>query len=191
MPHIAFVATGTLFDIADPRPSLYGEKNLKRAAEKLTTDIERWCVNLGDSSFSDEEYDDMVDCLVKNNANWDDGYSLCKRIERDFRMDGDSELVEICDQIPFYLNEEYLKVIKQWVKHNGILLNLSVGDIIEASVGEGIHKYMVQGEIIKLYPEKAEYCVYCESRGHVRKGNGTLGSIVKCENVLRVIRNDD
>jgi len=41
----------------------------------------------------------------------------------------------------------------------------------------------VEGEIVSVDAEHASYLVFCASEGHVRKGNGTLGTHVPFEDV--------
>ena len=52
------------------------------------------------------------------------------------------------------------KSIKNWVKENDIQLELSVGSLI---VFDARRKNNEDGEIVKLYPETAQYGVWCES----------------------------
>jgi len=191
MAHVAFVSTKTLFNSPSPRPLKNEAIHLELAARRLSSRIEQWCIDQGDDFFDEEDYEDLVKTIVDNYSYWYDGHILCKRLESYFCMDGDVELVEICDAISFYHDTEYDKEVKRWVKDNGIELSLSVGDVVEFTREKISGPSNMKGEILSVGTNLAEYCIHCPSEGHVKIGVGTRGYIVKCEEILRVIKEDD
>lgn len=92
---------------------------------------------------------------------YEDGYKLTREFERQ-RYEGSSSLVEDLDSVAGDADDLVQAAVKKWVKENDIKLDLKVGDKI---VFDAWRKNNEEGEIMKLYPETAQYGIWCESIG--------------------------
>lgn len=109
----------------------------------------------------------------------DNGYELAKEFE-DEGFTPNPELVELLDSVSYDTIKIRETHIKKWVADNQIKLDLVVGEKVIAKL---VRKGEIESEIVKLYPETAQYGLWYETIGH-EKGKGH--TIVNFENVRPV-----
>lgn len=116
-------------------------------------------------------YNELEDCIkdAEDVLEWNynsDGFELAKEFENK-GYKGSTSLVDDLDCVSSNAGDILKKSIKNWVKENDIKLELPVGSLI---VFDARRKNNEDGEIVKLYPETAQYGVWCESLNQP-KGN--------------------
>lgn len=97
----------------------------------------------------------------------EDGYNLAKEFE-DKGYDSDSNLVDILDGVSYEKHNIKKKYLEQWVSDNSVKLDYEIGDIVECNL---IKHGKVECEVVKLYPETAEYGLWFDGLGY-EKGKG-------------------
>jgi hypothetical protein len=110
------------------------------------------------------DYKDLEQCIEDANAvlewNWNsDGFELAKEFEIK-GYTGSTSLVDDLDCVSSNAGDLLGKAVEKWVIDNDIKLELPVGTEI---VFDARRKNNENGEIVKLYPETAQYGVWCES----------------------------
>ena len=128
----------------------------------------------------DEEEGTLSDIMgaLEDEHDWS-AYNLCKYLDDNCYCDIDDTVTRVMDRAESLQWEHHQKLIKDWVRAEGIEPQFSWGDIVHF---RRFDDYCV-GEIAKVRRETAQYTVFVEALGHVRKGNGTHGSILNYENV--------
>ena len=109
-------------------------------------------------------YNDLESCIedAKTVLEWNynsDGFELAKEFENK-GYEGSTSLVDDLDCVSSDASDILKKAIEKWVKENDIKLDLSIGALV---VFDARRKNNEDGEIVKLYPETAQYGIWCES----------------------------
>jgi hypothetical protein len=117
-------------------------------------------------------YNDLEDCIEDAKSvlecDWnEDGFTLAKAFE-DKGYSGSAELVYDLDSVSSDARDILAEAEKRWVKENNVKLDLEVGALI---VFDAWTKNNEDGEIVKLYPETAQYGVWCESLKKPKKAH--------------------
>lgn len=152
------------------RPTWSSEME-KELAEIVGKELNNWCNN----ETPLENCIESSEKVLKWHLN-DNGYKLAKEFE-DEGFTPDAELVEVLDSVSYDTIKIREKHIKQWVADNQIILDLQEGQTVIAKL---VRKGEVECEIVKLYPETAQYGLWYEGIGY-EKGKGH--TIVNYENV--------
>ena len=168
--------------IKDPRPDKNNESVIKEAVDMLYPDIAKWLVDGGDKVETEEEIEsikkDVVSSVKYSYCSLHDAYEICKHLDG-YGWVPDQELVDIMSNFSFKFESAYSKQLLKWIGENNIRPKFSVGDKVKFKVLGGIQG----GEISKVYEDRAQYSIYCESLGHVKTGTGTHGVILNFEDV--------
>ncbi len=140
-------------EIKTKRPSIHDEEIFNK-----------WCIVAAEIVNKAKGYADInesiEDCKqVLEYAYNDDGYQLAKRFE-DKRYTITTILVEELDTLSWEADDIIKDATKKWVKENDIKLEQKVGDKV---IFDAYKKNNEEGEIMKLYPETAQYGVWSES----------------------------
>lgn len=112
-----------------------------------------------------------------------DGYSLTKRLECTAGIEGDSEIVEMMDDLLWQLRDALNQAVKDWVKTNNLEPPAGIGDRVLCQLGGLGH---IEGEVTDIKEDTAHIIVYSQSAGHVKKGAGTNGWVIPYERAQRV-----
>ena len=155
------------------RPRIYDEENLIATAKRFAKRLRDHFDGEGEIEMYER---DIVKALPFTQF---DGYRIAKSLDQS-GYEVDAGVVEIFESAGSVAREENRKRVKQWVIDSGILPAFAVGDLVKAADCGKI----VDGEIVRIDSEQAEYVVFCESLGHVRSGNGTHGLYVPFEKVV-------
>lgn len=132
------------------------------------------------------DYNNLAQCIEDAKSvlewNWnDDGYELAKEFENK-GYKGSTSLVDDLDCISPNAGDILKKAIEKWVKESDIKLELNIGQLV---VFDAYRKNNEEGEIVKLYPETAQYGVWCESlnrpkgKSHLRVNFEKIKSVGK------------
>ncbi len=122
----------------------------------------------------DECIDDAKDVLEYN---WnDDGFQLAKEFET-HGYTGSTLLVDDLDCVNSEAGDILKEAVKKWVKDNDIKLELPIGTKV---VFDAWTKNNDEGEIMRVYPETAEYGVWSPS---LKKPKGTSHYIIAFEKI--------
>jgi hypothetical protein len=110
-----------------------------------------------------KEHDFLVDKLsVIFSYNSDcDSFKLAKDIEKDLYIDGDSELVEICDDIYAIVQDVYDGTLDLWIKVYNLKPKFNTGDKFENVEIKlyGIPKEPQSFEIVEIDNKRGRYYV--------------------------------
>lgn len=133
-----------------------------------------------------DKYSDMESCIEDCKDiledHWDeDGYQLAKRFE-DKSYNITTMLVEELDSVCHDAWDIIKDETKKWVKANDIKLDLKVGDKVMLDI---YTKNNVAGEIMKLYPETAQYGIWTEE---IKRPKETSHHLINFEKIKEVIK---
>ena len=94
--------------------------------------------------------------LLKNSyvINYD-GFELAKELEDRFFYTGDSELVEVCDDLIWIVRKEHTKHIIEWVRINDIVPVFTIGTVVSFNLS----KTQRMGKISKIDLLEATYTI--------------------------------
>lgn len=163
---------------------------MAEVTEKRPTDLNpaqllKLSISTAELIVKTQRYGDLESCIEDCKAiledHWDDdGYQLAKRFE-DKHYDITTMLVEELDVVSHDANDLLKKSVKEWVIANDVKLSLSVGDKV---IFDAWRKNNETGEIMKLYPETAQYGVWCES---LEKPKGSTHYMINFEKIKETI----
>jgi hypothetical protein len=161
------------------RPQRDDPKVIINVVKYILEDVKNYLEEYGDI-LDEEELEatriDLEDAFKRHI--YDDGYAVCKYLERG-SYEGSSELVEIFDKAFSMVYSFQQKEIINWVEDNKIKPKLSVGDEISFQKRE-YEKTIVNGKIIEIKEETAEYFIFSKELGHT-EGYGVTSSIYPIE----------
>lgn len=172
----------------EKRPSLTDDKYFELLADKLAPEVVKWFEQNGDVVDVSEVKEELT-CVLSNVFIDCDGYKVAKELEQSFSYDADSELVAILSEnINFYSSDVLSQMTKKWAEDNNVKIELKIGDTVKVKCHSRKNDKLEEfvGEIVNVYEDSAKYSVYIEELGHVRRGIGTHGMIVNCEDVVKI-----
>lgn len=148
------------------RPTIHDQETIHAVAKRFVPRMRQW---LGDDSgdMTDAEIEKDLAKAFKNSFTWD-AYSIAREFER-MTYEANSALVQLLEAASLLAIDETQKRVKAWVIAEGILPAFAVGDKVVVSP--------VDGTIIRVDAETAEYVVQCPSVGH----SGSAGYVVGFE----------
>lgn len=152
------------------RPKDIGGSVIRRTAELLLSDIQKWANNKSDSILAN-----IIEALGFGGL---DGYELARNLERRGWFP-DAELVEILDNAISRQHQAHREEVEAWVRAHDLRIDLRHGAKVEITVRGSVHI----GEIVDLHPKTMQYTVFVGALGHVRSGTGTHGLILGFEEV--------
>ena len=128
-------------------------------------------------------YNELEDCIKdsENVLEWNynsDGFELAKEFEN-IGYTGSTSLVDDLECVSSNGGDILKKAIKKWVRENDIKLELPVGSLV---VFDARRKNNEDGEIVKLYPETAQYGIWCESLNKPKETSHYLVNFEKIKN---------
>jgi len=147
-----------------PRPTRRSPEVLRAAAEAMAPEVAQWC----EEPVSEE----IISGLEKALRYDQDGYELAQALERAWGISPDAELVEILDSAWSHLWDAERKAVCDWVKANGISLDLDLETMVETPGGVGPIRARNEAE--------ATYTVFLEDHGKDKPGT-YIGSIYVAE----------
>lgn len=141
------------------------------ALRKILPEVLKWGRQNGDP---DEDEERVLEDIGKALNGWNDGYEAARALER-YGWSPDAELVSILDCFSTYSTEQ--EAVKAWVKETEPQPTFKLGDKVFKKVRFGTN---IQGEIVKIYPETAQYLVRGE-KDVAENQIGTHGTYVNWE----------
>lgn len=163
------------------RPNCYSEEVAREVVELMMPKVVAY---LKSGGFSDEELrdgylDEVRGDMRRAIVSHDDAYQICRNLELS-GWDPDDELHDLVGVVAHKRIDVHRKFIKEWVRREGISARYRAGDNI--TFHRSSNK-LEKGEITRVETELAQYIVFCEHLGHVRKGVGSQGFYVNYEDV--------
>lgn len=162
------------------RPNYNSKEVGKLAAEMLLPEVIQWLKDDGDDR-AEEERDQILDNLIDSMEYESDGFRIAEQLKSNHYWEPDARLVDILDGNHKY--DAHKDLVRKWVKENDIKPGLN----LESKVTVNVKGKTVNGVIVRIDYDTAQYTVFCESLGHVREGVGTHGVIFPYEEVLEVV----
>lgn len=132
------------------------------------------------SDQEEDDWSDVVSFLMREIRFHQDAYKVAKALDEKYLIDADMAFVELMDEAIAVLSSAIDQATQEWKTENSIVCPSKIGDIVEY---EHPHKGKVKGEVVKIH-DTAHITLFCENQGHVRKGSGTYGFIVKYEDII-------
>jgi hypothetical protein len=164
-----------------PRPNRTDPEVLERLLDALMPRVIQWMKSAGDDtdkfekSYLKEIHDDLRSAVRFD----DDAYDIAKMLDNIHYWEVDHELLHLLEDVAYMRIKAHNSLIAEWVNHHGVTPKYSVGQRVTFK-----HRGKDQvGEVSKVEEQLAQYVVFCESLGHVRKGVGSHGLYVNYENV--------
>lgn len=159
-----------------PRPSAADDDILEEAAKLIVEELIR---EYGEGIVEGEK-DLATEQITEAIGYSDDGYKICRDLESE-GWDPDARMVAIFDDVSVHKRRVLDERVKAWVAAEGVTPEFKVGDRVQfyrhnPKVG------LYDGEIVKVYPDRAEYVIEVKSLGHVRTGAGVHGLVIPFEN---------
>ena len=145
------------------RPTIYDAETRVAVAKRMSARFAEW---LDDESTAIEVEKDLIKAF-KDAFDWD-AYAIARAFDR-MEYFVDSSLFYLMEGASLIAHDETQKRLKAWVIAEGILPAFAVGD--QVSMPD------VDGAIIRVDAETAEYVVQCPSVGH----SGAAGYVVGFE----------
>jgi len=166
-----------------PRPSQYSDSVTNIVVDKILKSIFKW-VHHEKYTPSQNEIDEVKSELF-NAIQWDDDpYQIAKNLEYS-GWEPDGELVDLLGNVSHYRYDAHADIVKhEWILKYGVEPKFSIGDKVSFKNKNGFEI----GEVVDIYADAAKYAIYCEHRGHVRKGVGTRGNVIPFEDCSPVER---
>lgn len=153
----------------EERPSLYGQEVTSLVAADIFPKVLEWLKGFDskDPAFSDEE--EMAHLRKQVQDAVEDGmydsYQTAKYLDN-LGWAVNSELVELFEEASWSAYRHHEKLVAEWVAKNSIKPELAVGD--RATFRAQLREY--EGEVIEISDKTAQYTIFCEALGHVRRG---------------------
>lgn len=161
------------------RPTLYDACVTQTVVDRMMPRIIEWLKSGGwDEKDLDDEY--LSACrkdFVRAIDYIDDALEICHSL-RDWAPDDD--FIEIARSVSDVRYDVHRELVATWATVNDVKPAFVIGDVVEFT--DHLNAKMI-GEITKVDLCRAQYCIFCESKGHVRKGTGTHGVFVAFEDV--------
>lgn len=168
-----------------PRPLRSSDEVTNKLVDQFFDKVINWMGITSNSGYTKSDYDAIRKDMFKVFSFYgdEDGYELAK--EFDSRgWETNRELVDLLDNVFWTKRNIYNTLISEWVTKFDIKPTLALGTRVSIE-NPRVQQYgkMVEGEIIDVSLDRAQYTIYCESQGHVRFGTGTRGHVVDFEKV--------
>jgi hypothetical protein len=171
---------GKLFDIPPiriKRPTI-STIDFSEAYEEMAEEIISWekdgSDDLAATADSLKELFSVSELLTEN------GYELAKKMERNWALNIDTELVNILDGFSSIIYTACNEAERKWVKDCCITPKYSVGYIVKTTV-KGKEYF---GKIVSVYNNQAQYVINIPELGHAKEGEmGTQGTIKNFEDI--------
>lgn len=128
------------------RPGKRDEAILKAAIQQILPEVLGW---LGGDDRPEEVARDLL--RAAEDSTDLDGYQLARTLERDCYWDSDTNLVDILEMLSSKVWQLHQKMVADWVKEQGIVPALKVGDKVQCRHGVGT--------IAEIWLGTAEYVV--------------------------------
>lgn len=159
-----------------PRPSYLSEEVNSLTTERVVPKIIQWVCQEGGTP-SAQELEAIKAEIFSAIEYDDDAYQIAKNLEY-VGWDPDADLVNLLDDVAHqrYLAHKEI-VYCSWILAYGVTAKFALGDQVSFTF-KGKKE---TGEIIKIYPDTAQYTIHCPQHGHVKKGAGTHGHIINFE----------
>lgn len=172
----------TLFDCgAPPRPGIYDRLVTEKLLDMLMPRVLRWLKDGGENvdSLPKNEFVEIRSQLKDVVDFNDDAYTIVKELDQSHYWQVDTELINIMEDVGFMRHKAHNTLVSEWVDRNGVCPKYSAGQRVTFK-HHGVDQV---GEVLTVEGKQAQYLVFCESLGHVRKGNGTHGFYLNFEDV--------
>lgn len=173
-----------LFDAGhSPRPKIFDENNLEITLDSILPKVMTWLrKNRDDMSTVEEVRRVLADAIEFE----DDSRRIVNYLADHYCWDVNRELQSIMDCVADARRSAHKDLTNKWVLHNGITPRYSAGQRVNFKKDGKT----IEGEVLKVLEETAEYLIFCNSLGHVRTGTGTRGIYVKQEDLQGVEKVD-
>lgn len=134
------------------RPKISDDLVKRRAFEMFMPLVKEYLGN----DWSDSEQPHIEKQLAKVMNEYDDGYAMARKLERDHGWEEDRELVDLMDEGDSCLHKAHKELQAQWIQVYGITPERQIGDSVTTNIYD--RKDQV-GFITKFYLDEAKYGV--------------------------------
>ena len=156
----------------------------ERAEPAVIRLLKEWYANES-PEISAEELQEQAKSLIEESCCYhDNGYELAKHLEDKFYAEPDLDLVERLDGIRMEVSKAERALVEEWAKVNAITCPFAVGQKVNPAKSAD----WILGEIVAIHLADAKCTVFIPSLGHVRKGCGTHGQVLKYEDLKAVVQ---
>jgi len=164
--------------VKDPRPTSRDSRVIERVVEGILPDVMRW-----DGSTEGDKEDLRVALHDAFDSAGCDVYRILRDLDDFKHWTIDAELKSVMEMVPSLWLQAEAETLKEWVRANKIKPAFAVGDMVSVPYrrDQEHQTRQVVGEIYEVDEDQAKYHVFVESLGHVRKGEGTHGLIIRYE----------
>lgn len=163
-----------------PRPSKEDLEVKQECIKFIANLIKKEDIKSNCCILQDEEYARIGSCLLNELTYTLDGYELAKYLEKTFDYKCDKQIVDLLDDLHFYVEDIYSKKVKEWVKINNIKPELEIGTKVKYKF---FNNKFIPGTITKIYEDKACYCILSENMQSSNCSSKTLGILIPYEEV--------
>ena len=176
MSQLAFDGWKPFFRSTRPRPKRSDDDIELQAAKELCRRLIKRVPDLSEDNF-EEMCDDILDAIAYET----DGYKIARELES-HGWDVDDEIVDVMREASFVRNDVLDRAVKLWAADAQAEPQFEVGATVRFS-----HRGQeVEGVVVKLDLQRAQYIVQCASLGHVASGVGVHGIVANFEDVFEV-----
>lgn len=159
-----------------PRPSYLSAEVCTLTTERVAPKIIQWVCQESGTPSSQELEAIEADIFSAIECD-DDAYQIAKNLEH-AGWDPDAELVDLLDDVAYQRHLAHKEIVQlNWILAHGVTAKFAVGDQVSFTF-KGKKE---TGEIIRIYPDTAQYTIHCPQHGHIKKGAGTHGHIINFE----------
>jgi len=163
-----------------PRPKIYDEQVTATLLDMLVPKVLQWMKDAcDDQEMSSEDLEILRNDVAEAIDYEGDSYQIVKELERNCSWTVNRDLISVMDNVGALRHRAHDSIVEAWVTQHGISPEFSVGSRVAFKDRTGDHL----GEVTKVDTKRAQYVVFCEGLGHVRKGHGSYGTYLPYEDV--------
>jgi hypothetical protein len=174
----------------ETRPGLYCKEMITAVAEEIFPKVLEW---LGDEAPLPDDTEELEHVKEQVTAAIDrglyEGYESAHYLDSHYCWSVDADLVDVFEEASWVAYHKHDEMVEQWVTRNRIIPMLKVGDQVVFTSQFKEHR----GEITEVREKTAQYTIFSEELGHVRKGGPAsqgiqrTGTIIAYEDVKAAV----
>jgi hypothetical protein len=169
MTQLAICDRPTLVYLGTKRPKHNDPAVIEEAVARVAPEVLLWMSPT--TTTLPEVIEDLTEAIREC---WSgDAYTIARNLEERHHWTCDRELVEVLDNLDTY--GVHREMVEAWVKAVQPKAGKRVGHMVSTKHGDG--------EITSIDQQTAQYLVFIPSKGHVRRGIGTHGSLINFEDL--------
>ena len=161
-----------------PRPKLFSDEVTLELLDRILPKVIAWIESDRKFGVSASEAEEVREDLMSAIDFEDSSYKIARSLD-DLGWSIDDELQDILKEVSQVRWDSWKINVRDWVLKNGLEPKFECG----AEVSINLKGKTKVGQVSKIYPDTAEYCVFLPGEGHVKSGIGTRGIILPFEEV--------